>query len=492
MSDKASKETSKHFIISLLALSIGAFNNLFIYSSNVGLKGKYDFIVNTGYILAIILGFGLSSLPNKYLVIFRTDNGKDHGFLPFLIVSGLITCTVGVLSFYVLFDLLQVGAGSEYQLYWKAILLIGISVVFLQILSRYMNARSKIALPLFVINLVNKIFIGLLVYLISKGWYKEDYFIITFISVFIVEVLILLIATSILFRNSISSFSIQNVIGIFPKDFTTFLITGFFLTLSYSILDKIDISMLGAMSSFNETGKYGILQYITTIVVIPYIGIISLYGRIIADHMHLKEFDEVSLIYKKTSAYLLVIGLLLFLIIWANLPVLSYLSPKMQPIIMNRDVIIILAFGHLVNMVYGVNEHIISYGRYFLYNVAFVLSAIVLNIVLNYAFIPIWSIKGAAIATSFTLVVFNIAKSYFIKLKYGMDIIDFKVIRTFLYGFLIVAIIQLISNLNSIWGILASNFLVIIFWALALWYNLSQDFTNLHKKYWTKLKFFSN
>jgi O-antigen/teichoic acid export membrane protein len=490
MDSKSSKETSKHFLISILALVIGAFNNLFIYSSNVELKGKYDFIVNTGYILAIILGFGLSSLPNKYLVVFKTEDGKDHGFLTSLIVSGLLSCTLALLSFYVLFDLLELGVGSEYQLYWKAILMVGISVVFLQILSRYMNAKGRTALPLFVINLVNKVFIGLLVYLISQGWYSEDYFVKTFVMVFIAEVVILTLSTTLLYGNSLSLFSIQKVSSLLPKEFITFLISGFFLTLSYSILDKIDISMLGAMASFNDTGKYGILQYITAIVLIPYIGIISLYGRIIADHMHQKEFEQVSKIYKNTSAYLQVIGLLLFLTIWANLPVLSYLSPKMQPIIIHRDVILILAIGHLVNMVFGVNEHIISYGRYFIYNVAFVLGAIILNILLNYALIPTWSIKGAAIATTFTLVLFNVAKSYFIRVKYGMNVISRKVIFTFIVGMTFVGIIYWFNIDYNVTSFIISNFLVIAFWILSVRLDFSQNFTTLNHKYWAKLKLF--
>lgn len=490
INNKVGRETSWHFIISILALVIGAFNNLFIYSGNVSLKGKYDFVVNTGYILAIVLGFGLSSLPNKYLVVFKTEDGKDNGFLTSLIVSGLLSCTLALLSFFVLFDLLKLGAGSEYQLYWKAILMVGISVVFLQILSRYMNAKGITALPLFVINLVNKVFIGLLVYLISQGWYSEDYFVITFVMVFIAEVIILFMATSMLFQKALTSFSAETISRLLPKEFIPFLISGFFLTLSYSILDKIDISMLGVLANFKDTGQYGIIQYITAIMLMPYIGIISMYGRIIADHMHCNEFEQVEKIYMITSAYLHVVGLLLFLAVWANLPVLSYISPKMQPILANLDVILILALGHLVNMVFGVNEHIISYGRYFMYNVAFVVAAIILNIVLNYALIPIWSIKGAAVATTFTLVLFNVAKSYFIRSKYGMNVINRKVIFTFIVGTTFVGIIYLFNiDYNGI-SFIVSNLLVVAFWVLSVKFDFSQNFTSLNHKYWVKLKLF--
>ena len=71
-------------------------------------------------------------------------------------------------------------------------------------------------------------------------------------------------------------------------------------------------------------------------------------------------------------------------------------------------------------MATSVNNPIISYSNLYKYNLIFILVLGVSNVLLNYNLIGEFEVVGAAMATCFALMIFNIVKFLFILIKFKM------------------------------------------------------------------------
>ena len=73
MTKELRKQGLLHFLMSILAMGIGAVNNLFIFTHDLGLKGFIEYLVPLAYLIAIP-GIGASFIPLKFFPL--TENGK--------------------------------------------------------------------------------------------------------------------------------------------------------------------------------------------------------------------------------------------------------------------------------------------------------------------------------------------------------------------------------------------------------------------------------
>jgi O-antigen/teichoic acid export membrane protein len=471
------RQSIRHLIVAVIAMIIGAINNLYIFSDHLELKGKYDFIVNTSYIVAIVAAMGLPTLTNKYLPLFKTEDNKDHGFLTVLLLLGLVFSFIFFVSLsgFLWANPLKLGDQNEYLKYGHFILLIAAIMVNIHVIAKYLNARRTVDIPLAIMSLLNKVLIGLLVLAVGIGAVYYSFYEIGIIIVFVLQLLIFFIFLA--RRHGVSLVKID--FGFFkanrPPDLLPFLVSGLFMSISYSVLDKIDHSMLGSMVGFKENGIYGINNYISGLVLIPYVSAFALYGYTISKLMTEKKYELVAVKYKQTSDYLFIIGGSIFLLIWANLDILIMISPKMTEVLSYRYLLLILAIGHLINMVFSINEHILVYGDYFRINNILVALMIGINVLLNYLLIPVYNVYGAAIATMISFGVFNLAKSWFVYRQYHMNVIDKRTVAILTLGIISFTMVEIIELKSTILNSLINTTIVgLTFIAPVLKFRLSE------------------
>lgn len=124
-------------------------------------------------------------------------------------------------------------------------------------------------------------------------------------------------------------------------------------------------------------------------------------------------------LYQKSSLNQLIIGGLVFLMVWVNIDDLfSFLKPAYSE---GKWVVLILSLSVLFNMVTGINNVIIVITKYFRYDTYASIALAVLTIVTNLTFIPLFGIEGAAFATLLSIVMYHSFKYMLIQVKLKMQ-----------------------------------------------------------------------
>ena len=98
------------------------------------------------------------------------------------------------------------------------------------------------------------------------------------------------------------------------------------------------------------------------------------------------------------------------------------LLPTHENLVSSIPVILILGFNVLVNMGTGFNGEIITYSKYYKFNLIAILLLVIMNVSLNLLFILYFrlGIEAVAVASLLSMVVFNVAKLLFIYKKFKL------------------------------------------------------------------------
>lgn len=131
--------------------------------------------------------------------------------------------------------------------------------------------------------------------------------------------------------------------------------------------------------------------------------------------------EDIQKIYQKTSINQFIVGGLILIGIWANLPSLFALMPKGEIYEAGKYVVLIIGFGKLLDMMFGPSSEIIVLSKYYTFNIVLILILAASVIIANNLLIPQYGINGAAVGSALALVLFNFLKYIFVYVKLKMQ-----------------------------------------------------------------------
>lgn len=183
----------------------------------------------------------------------------------------------------------------------------------------------------------------------------------------------------------------------------------------------IDTFILSAKSSrgLSDAAVFTIATYVVTLMEVPQRSITSIAVPVLAESWKNKDMQNISAIYSKSVSNLLIIGLLMFGLIWLNIHNLgSYLGKDYTGI---EAVVLFMGIGKLIDLGTGVNSQIIGTSSYwkmdFTTNVLYTLVALPLN----YILIDRYGLMGAAYSTLIALSFYNAMRFGFLWIKFGLQ-----------------------------------------------------------------------
>jgi len=208
---------------------------------------------------------------------------------------------------------------------------------------------------------------------------------------------------------------------------------------------------------------------------------------ILAEAWKKNDLNEIQTIYKKSCINQFIIGLLLFIGLWANIDTVLQLLPGEYHA--GKYVIFFIALGNLIDMLAGVNGAILITSRYYKYDSYFLILLVALTIVSNIIFIPLYHITGAAVATCITLVLYNLLRFLFLYKTLNLQPFSYKIIWVFLIGLVVYFVsILLPSFKNYLADLFVRGGFIFITYTIAVYiFNVSEDFNALIKKAFEKI-----
>jgi O-antigen/teichoic acid export membrane protein len=128
--------------------------------------------------------------------------------------------------------------------------------------------------------------------------------------------------------------------------------------------------------------------------------------------MHDNKYDELNVLYKKTSINLQMVGGFVMLCIFVNINQLYELLP--QEYAGGIMVVFMIGVSKYFDLILGNNNAIIFNSKYYRMVLFLGVMLAVLTFLLNWIFIPLYGIIGSAFATLLSITAYSIAKLYFV------------------------------------------------------------------------------
>jgi O-antigen/teichoic acid export membrane protein len=366
------------------------------------------------------LGFGtvtIRFLPQFYDVTTR----KHNGFLGVLLIAG----TLGFVLSLIIIEIIKpsiiennIEKSPQFARYFFLIIPLTIFQIFYTLLDSYNNALYRSAYGVFLRDFAQRILILIGLILVFLHYFDFQAYLYYYVIATCLPTVLILIH---IIRHQ--SFDIK-----IKRKFYTRTIIGSVLSVgAFGVLNtisniaalQIDSIMINMYLDDAAVGVYVITFFFGTLVFIPSKALNKIAPTIIAKAYKENDFKTIQDVYYRSCRNLFLIGILLLIGLWVNLDNVFHLIPRSYE--EGRWVIVIIGFANLIKMAGGSNDSVIIYSKYFRVTTAFLVIFAILIILFNYLFIPVFGITGAAIATLAALILHNLMKFIFIRIKFGLN-----------------------------------------------------------------------
>ncbi len=199
--------------------------------------------------------------------------------------------------------------------------------------------------------------------------------------------------------------------------FVRYGVITFLSSASSLLVMKTDSVMVTQMIGLEANGIYTTVFFMAIIVELPRRILSQISTPLLSQAFEQNNMPLVQRIYQKSSINLLLISALLYIGIVCNMSALFSLMPKGDAFRAGAVVVMLIGLGKLIDGAAGVNGELLAMSRYYRINLYFTVLMAILNVVLNYLFIPMYGIAGAALGSCLSLIAFNLLKYFYIQIK---------------------------------------------------------------------------
>ena len=383
-------------------------------------------------IVATVMPLGVGNINTKFFPHFRNKEKKHFGYfglmLLFLLV-GFLICASLILVFKG--EIIEIYSEQSplFVNYFYLAIPFALIIACVAILNTYVSSLYKTVAVTFWDSIMNKILFVVVIVLYYFEFLSFDLFVFSFVGLYALQVLFLLIYAIV--TDSVSlKINIPKVKSVGLKPMVKYGLLLSLASISSSGLKFIDTVMIGAFLELDFVGIFTVTSFIALIIDIPLVSLEKISNVQIAKFWVENNLEGIKSIYKKSVKYLMLIGGLLLIGILLNIEdMLSFLP---QEYANAKNVTIIASIGAFINISTGLNNAVLFNSNKYVYGTYLLLLLLVLAVINNLIFIPMWGIEGAAFASAFSVVIYNLIKFAIIKIKFQMQPYDLNALKILL------------------------------------------------------------
>ncbi len=446
-------------------------------------------LIENSLVFAAFSQLGIGAIIDRYFVRFKDDEKKHNGFLVFALIYPLFGLFVfGIL--YVVFKGQIVAYFAENASLLNHYHLLSLPLTFvwtyLLVLEVYCKNHSRIAIPMFLREVLLKIFNITLILMFAFNWISFDW-----LMYGMVVIHALVLVASVLYVKRLKKLYFTLNWSIFRGDFfKQMFVYGVIVmsgVLGYGVLKFIDRVMLANEKGLADAGIFILAVMIAGIIEIPKKTIAQISAPIMAKYIHQQEYDKAQELTQNGAINQFWAGSLVWLGLFACTDEIFMFLPKGNEYASGKYVILFIGISHVLDMSVGFMSEIISYSKY--YFVTTILLFICAGMVIlgnNYA-IPLYGVNGAATVTGTVVIFFALARVIAVWKIYKIFSFTKNHFKMLFINALIIGLICIFPktshNLWVAFGIIIVKTLGIlsIFFFLLIKMNISEDFNKLFK-----------
>ena len=272
------------------------------------------------------------------------------------------------------------------------------------------------------------------------------------------------------------------------KEFFNLLLFGLLTTVGGSLYLYLDTLMVNHYLGEFEVGVYGTMFLFGIVVIIPARSLKSIAVSVLSRSFKDNDIESVSLVYKKSSITLLVVGGYLFLGIWCNTyTVFSVLPPAFE---LGKYIIFFIGLAQVADMMAGVNSELIAASPHYRWNTWFTLLAIIVGLIVNVFLIPSYGMTGAAVATFSTILFVNIIRFYTVYKLYKIQPFTTSTLKVIVVLVVLGLVVSWLPNIqHGLINLLYKGTVITVIYAPTIyWMNVSEDLSDMMDKVLIKLR----
>ena len=470
-------QSIKNSISFYIGMVIGAVNTVLIYPNVFNDQPEHWGLLSILVAYATLIGtFSSLGVPRIFIRYFPAI--KEKGQLYFLsLITPLFGFIISCFGYWLfkaeLFNLLNASPLLQENFFYIFLLVFFIS--FYDVLTSVSRSYLDAATPIF----LNEIFLKLycLIILLIHGFKFIDFtaFLQLYVAGFLFKFLLLFIIQ--IYKGNLS---LNLTVG--ALKIKEIVVYGFYVLIggaSVMFVSRLDMLMIGALLDLEQVAFYTLAFYIGSAIKVPGKSIVSISVPLLAKAWDEQDFKQIQTIYSKSSINQLIVGGLFFLCIWINIDAIFSILP--EKFSYGKWVVMYIGLAQLFNVAAGLNGSIIVNSKYYKYDLVTNILLVILTIISNYLLIPKYGINGAAMATAFSVFLFNLIRLILIKVKMGMQPFSLKTLYTILILLAVYGIsIYLPLSGNLYLDIVWKTFVVLaIFIPLLLTLELSEDINKI-------------
>jgi len=434
-------QSIKNTIITFLGFGIGAINALFLYTHFLG-KLHYGIVATVlsgANIMMPLMAFGAQNTLIRFFSSYKEQKERDE-FLTFMLFLPLALIIPLGLGFYIFYDDIShswIRENPTLKPFFWLIPIIGLFMAYFELFYAWAKVHMQSVIGNFISEVLVRLTVMGLLIAVHFEWIAKDTFVYCVALAYFAQLIgMKLYAISV--KMPVLRFAIpENIKEIIH--YSVFIIVSGGVAVMLIDFDKV---MIAKYLDVSQNALYSVAIFISTVIAVPSRAMTQIIAPITARLMVENKHDELNDLYKKSAINLQVIGGLIMILIFVNIKEMYQLIPKDY----SGGILVVFLIGlsKFYDVLLGNNNSIIVNTKYYRTVLLFGIFTVMLMIILNAVFIPLYGIEGSAFATLVTVMIYNTIKLLFVVKK--MDLYPFTN-----------------KTLESL-GILAVCFLIFYFW----------------------------
>lgn len=472
-------------LVSYAGVILGAINVIWLFPTILGDTqfGVTRLLLSASLIAAQVAQLGMGNVTFRFFPVFQDPSSGHRGFLKIL----LLVPVLGFLLYLALFILFRDTIASQFsqnaplfvQYDLFLIPLVGFTLFF-NVFDAWLRSVYRTVSGSILRDVVLRLMQMLAIGLYWLGLVDFYGFVVAFTAVHAVVLLFIVMWTWYCGELTLNS-TYAPLTPSTNREMQIYAGYAIMGGISAIAIANIDLLMVGAFLGEAQAGYYAIAFFIGTFISIPERSISKISYPVIAQAFQNNDKALIASVYARTSLNQMIIGLLIFIGIWANIHNAIALLP--DGFLVAKNVIVIISAAKLIDMATGANSIILLNSPWYKFDLVLNVLLVVLTIATNLLLIPTMGIDGAAWASFITISVYNATKFVYIKMKLGLQPFKPAILKVFVAGAVSYGVSAIMPAMASVLVdlVLRSAIITTLFGAIIISWKTSEDVTILWK-----------
>jgi O-antigen/teichoic acid export membrane protein len=453
--------------------------------------GLINLLVAFSVIFMQVASLGFNSVIGRLFPYFRNSHTGHNGFLVIAIAVSITGLTISFIAFGLMRPSLLENNQENSELllsYIDYIIPLVVFTLIFNLFDSYNKALYDAVLGTMLKEMAQRIFIIIvLLFYYFNIVTVHQFFQLYVVALSMPAVILLLVLVK---RGEFRLVPVNREVFTkrMVKEMLQLSLFGFVSGLSIFVVAQIDKILVNRFLGIAATGIYATNFFFATLVIIPSRTLIKISTTFIADAWKERNLTNILVVYKKSVINQGIIGLLIFIGLWANIDNIYRVIPGEYA--EGRMVILLISIANLIQMLSGVVGTIIGTSRHFRVLTLFVFIFMALIILFSFLLIPIWGITGAALAVAISTLVFSLLRLFFVMVKYKMNPYTLQTIVLLLIAGISYLGSLLIPEMESLVAdiIIRSTVILAVYLPAVYLTKISEDVNQIVEDVFTKLR----